>query len=277
MSSTPRKRKQVATSPVSSPTSQNGRVFTDSDEIRLLKIFKKLAEQNPSSSSSSTPNSTITIDSSSFNRINSSLGSKFTHAQITDKIRRLRVKYHKQARSKSLIKTPHDQALFKIAQLIWGKKKTNRKKEAKKVQNSASADDEDEGEEQKNEQNEEREREGAELDEYPVLAGELSKYLPMNLVWREALKSLGNDKLKEMNDKWMLIGIEEAKIVSKKADLVKEQTQLIMKALGDGTANGNEYAGFLWFSFWVCSVDLYFYWHCSFCTFVAAEIKLLTC
>lgn len=83
------------------------------------------------------------------------------------------------------------------------------------------------------------------MDQYPVLAGELSKYLPMNLVWREALKSLGNDKLKEMNDKWMLIGIEEAKIVSKKADLVKEQTQLIMKALGDGTANGNEYAGFL--------------------------------
>lgn len=75
--------------------------------------------------------------------------------------------------------------------------------------------------------------------------GELSKYLPMNSVWREALKSLGNDKLKGMNDKWMGIGIEEAKIVNKKADLVKEQTQLIMKALGNGTANANEFDGFL--------------------------------
>lgn len=251
MTSTPRKRKQVATSPVSSPTSQNGRVFTDSDEIRLLKTFKKLAEQNPSSSSSSTPNPTITVDSSSFNRINSSLGSKFTNAQITDKIRRLRVKYHKQARSKSLIKTPHDQALFKIAQLIWGKRKT---KEAKKVQNFASTDDEDKEEEQENER---QEREGVDLDEYPVLVGEFSKYHPMNLVWREALKSLGNGKLKEMNDKWMVIGIEEAKIVNKKADLVKEQTQLIMKALGNGTANGNQYDGFLWTSSWVS-----LYWIC---------------
>lgn len=75
--------------------------------------------------------------------------------------------------------------------------------------------------------------------------GEFSKYQPMNLAWREALKSLGNGKLKEMNDKWMVIGIEEAKIVNKKADLVKEQTQLIMKALGNGTANGNQYDGFL--------------------------------
>lgn len=76
------------------------------------------------------------------------------------------------------------------------------------------------------------------LEDYPALVCEFSKYLPLNLVWREALRSLGSGKLREMDEKWKSIGVEEAKIVFKKAELVKEQTNLIMEVLGD-SANGN--------------------------------------
>ncbi|KAJ0020597.1 hypothetical protein Pint_31447 [Pistacia integerrima] len=76
------------------------------------------------------------------------------------------------------------------------------------------------------------------LEAYPVLVGELSEYFPLNLVWREALRSLGSGKLREMDEKWKSIRIEEAEIVIKKAELAKEQTDLIMEVLGD-SANGN--------------------------------------
>ncbi|KAJ4725000.1 mediator-associated protein 1-like [Melia azedarach] len=244
---TPRKRKQSTPYSPPSTSSQNGRVFTDSDEIRLLKTFHKVNKATPSSSITTT----FTVDSPSFKRINSALNSKFTHAQITDKLRRLRIKYHKQARSKSLIRTPHDRELFKTAKNIWGKKT-----KARGVENRASrsGQGQGQGQEQVEEEEEqqqqlvgrhdeqERERGEVDLDEYPVLVSEFSKFLPLNVVWKEALKSLGNDKLREMNEKWMMIGLEEAKIVTKKAELVKEQTNFIMQVLGDtatATANGN--------------------------------------
>ncbi|KAL5739144.1 hypothetical protein ACOSP7_028064 [Xanthoceras sorbifolium] len=46
----------------SSSASQNGRLFTDSDEIRLLKTYYKFTKSNPSSSSSSSSSSPITVD-----------------------------------------------------------------------------------------------------------------------------------------------------------------------------------------------------------------------
>ncbi|KAL0390582.1 UNVERIFIED_CONTAM: hypothetical protein Scaly_0415300 [Sesamum calycinum] len=51
-------------------------------------------------------------------------GGDFSEAQINDKIRRLKQKYHKQARSKSSIKTPHDREAYELARKIWGPKKT---------------------------------------------------------------------------------------------------------------------------------------------------------
>ncbi|KAJ0084222.1 hypothetical protein Patl1_30555 [Pistacia atlantica] len=214
--STPSKSKTRQATPSSSSAIQNGggRLFTDSDEVRLLKTLEKLTKSTP-------PSPQITVDPETFNRISSALNSKFTQSQITYKLRTLRTKYHKQARTKSLIKTPHDQKLFKIARKIWGKQIKRKSK--------------------RRERNDEREQERGEvvnLEDYPALVGEFSKYLPLSLVWREALRSLGSGKLREMDEKWKSIGIEEAKIVIKKAELVKEQTGLIMEVLGD-SANGN--------------------------------------
>ncbi|KAL5763923.1 hypothetical protein ACOSQ2_016517 [Xanthoceras sorbifolium] len=248
--STPTTKSTLATP--SSSTSQSGRLFTDTDEIRLLKTYYKITKSNPSSltSSSSSSSSPITVDPQTYQRINKALNSKFTHSQITDKLRRLRVKYHKHARSKSLIRTPHDQEIFNLARKTWGKK-TKQPRGNKKVQDSASSDDNDNNNDNEDDEEEEegavvavavavaagneQGREKVDLEEYPALVSEFSKYLAVNSVWREGVKLLGNGKLREMNEQWMSIGIEEAKIVTKKADLVKEQTQLVMQILQNGS------------------------------------------
>lgn len=226
----------------SSPTSpQNGRfqrVFTDSDEIRLLKSLTKAAAKSES------PQIT-TVDSVVFNRINRSLGSKFTHTQISDKVRRLRAKYHKQARSKSLIRTHHDQRVFKICRKIWGKNTGNQR--AKSLQEAGDANDgaslEEEEEKEKEEEEavgngggvcggEREEKEGGvSLEDFPALVSEFSRSFPENNVWKDGLSCLGKEKLREMNDKWMLLRIEEAKLMAKRADLVSEQTRLAMEAV----------------------------------------------
>ncbi|KAK0605988.1 hypothetical protein LWI29_032873 [Acer saccharum] len=244
--STPATKSKSKQSTPSSSTSQNrSRLFTDSDEIRILKTYYKFTKSTtqssttPSASSSSSP---ITVDSQTFERINKAVNSKFTQSQIIDKLRRLRTKYRKQARTKSLIKTPHDQEIFNIARKMWGKKT---KPKEKKVEDPVSSDDNNFNEEAEEEEEEEEEeavvtgneqrREEVNLEEYPVLVSEFSKYIPVNPMW----KLLGNSKLKKMNEQWMAIGIEEAKIVTKKADLVKEQTQLLMQVLQTGNGSGN--------------------------------------
>ncbi|TXG73761.1 hypothetical protein EZV62_002340 [Acer yangbiense] len=210
------------------------RLFTDSDEIRILKTYYKFTKSTTQSSTTpfASSSSPITVDSQTFERINKAVNSKFTQSQILDKLRKLRAKYRKQARTKSLIKTPHDQEIFNIARNMWGKKT---KPKEKKVEDPVSSDDNNFNEEAEEEEEEEeavvtgneQRREEVNLEEYPVLVSEFSKYIPVNPMW----KLLGNSKLKKMNEQWMSIGIEEAKIVTKKADLVKEQTQLLMQVL----------------------------------------------
>ncbi|TXG54336.1 hypothetical protein EZV62_019592 [Acer yangbiense] len=214
-STTTTKSKSKQATP-SSSTSQNHRgLFTNSDEIHILKTYYKFTKsttqssttQSASSSSSSSP---ITVDSQTFERINKSVNSKFTQSQIINKLRKLRARYRKQARTRFLIKTSHNQEIFNIARKMWGKKT---KPKEKKVEDPVSS----------------------ELEEYPVLVSEFSKYFPVNPMW----KLLANIKLKKMNEQWMSIGIEEAKIVIQKAELVKEQTQLLMQVLQTGNSSGN--------------------------------------
>ncbi|KAK1581801.1 hypothetical protein Q3G72_009122 [Acer saccharum] len=87
------------------------------------------------SASSSSP---ITIDSQTFERINKSVNSKFSQSHIIDKLRKLRAKYRKQARTRSLIKTSHNQEIFNIAHKMWGRKM---KPKEKKVEDPISSDD----------------------------------------------------------------------------------------------------------------------------------------
>ncbi|KAM6573737.1 hypothetical protein CsatA_017817 [Cannabis sativa] len=178
----------------SPPPSSNGnsrRLFTESDEIHLLKSFLKLSKQSSPSSAITSPN---------LERIQTRLDHKFTHSQIIDKLRRLRIKYHREARTKSLIKTPHDTRLHKIARKIWGKKAQQLPKQ----------------EHAKEEKEKEKE----------MLKGK----------WWECSDE---EKVKELQKRWVLLRMEEAELMSRKAELIKKQMKLIAQALGFSSSSSS--------------------------------------
>ncbi|KAH0780721.1 hypothetical protein KY290_000319 [Solanum tuberosum] len=72
-------------------------VFTETNEIALLKTLS----QSPNNNDLRT--------------------GYFTYAQIAYKLKKLKEKYHKFARSKSQIKTPHDCEIYEIGRKIWGR------------------------------------------------------------------------------------------------------------------------------------------------------------
>ncbi|KAL5582944.1 hypothetical protein UlMin_015386 [Ulmus minor] len=266
----------------SQPSQNSQRPFSDADEIQLLKIFRKLSE----SSSEQTPSSAIT--SPNLDRIETSLGLRFNHSEIIDKLRRLKLKYHQQARTKSLVKTPHDRRLLKIALKIWGKNigsvqsKRSSKKEypeakgagavcsrefsrengvnfpaqgknrSKKENPESKGGGDDAGclhgkfsdcspenavnfpvlskNPEKKENPEGKRGETVCLDDFPVLKHEISACLPENIVWKKGLMGLGGEELKNLNEKWMMLKMEEAEIMARKVELAKEQMKLIMEA-----------------------------------------------
>ncbi|KAK4369566.1 hypothetical protein RND71_013358 [Anisodus tanguticus] len=95
------KSSSKSTTPITktiSKSPETHRVFTENDEIQLLKFLS----QSPN-------NNTVTFNGN------------FTETQIAKKLKRLKEKYHKFARSKSLIKTPHDQKIYEFGRKIWGR------------------------------------------------------------------------------------------------------------------------------------------------------------
>ncbi|XP_062108003.1 uncharacterized protein LOC133818906 [Humulus lupulus] len=207
--STPKRTTTTTTklpSPTESPSkpSTSGkfrRLFTESDETRLLKSFLKLSKHSSPSSAITSPN---------LERIRTRLGHKFSHSQIIDKLRRLRIKYHREARTKSLIKTPHDKKLHKIARKIWGKKPQSPKRE-------------DHAEEEKIEM---------EMGCGGLLENEeLSKGK-----WWECLDE---EKVRELQKRWVRLRMEEAEVMIEKAELIKEHMKLISQALGFSSSSSS--------------------------------------
>ncbi|KAA8550297.1 hypothetical protein F0562_001981 [Nyssa sinensis] len=185
---------------ITNPKSQRHRLFTEEDEIRLLKAFLRTTK---STKSSTTPLSSL-------------IGGQFSDSQITDKLRRLRQRYHKLARTKSFIKTPHDRQIYEIAGKIWGKKATN-----------SSSPDRNPGESTENPKNIEENGAYGEvgLENFPVLRREVDRIFPENAVYREGLKFLGRSKLRGLNEKWMEQRMEEAGLAAKRAQLNYEQSK----------------------------------------------------
>ena len=74
------------------------------------------------------------------------------------------------------------------------------------------------------------------LDKFPYLVAEFSRVLPDNEVWKERMKGLEEKKLRKMDQAWVFIKVEEAKLVAKKAELIQQQ---IMEVMGETeSANG---------------------------------------
>ncbi|CAL5436177.1 unnamed protein product [Camellia sinensis] len=174
-------------------------LFTEQDEIHLLKALKRANKLSSSAVASPPP------------PLSGVIGGDFSDVQITDKLRRLRQRYHKLARTKSLMKTPRDWKIYEMGRKIWGKKLKNSRRESKSVEDGGF-----EGE--------------VDLGDFPALLREVSGIFPENRVYREGLERLGREKLMSFNEKWMVQRMEEAGLLAKKAELFYEQTKLELQS-----------------------------------------------
>ncbi|OMO84387.1 hypothetical protein CCACVL1_10830 [Corchorus capsularis] len=221
----------METPPPRSPNGQFSRVFSESDEIQILKSLIKATK--------SLPSPITTIAAEIVDRIAERLNYKFTSSQINGKIRKLKTKYHKHAKSKSLVRTHHDRKVFKLSKRIWGKKTAPKKKnetQGGEIGNG-KADDDGVGNLGKfpvAAQNEEsRVVDGVgNLEKFPYLVAEFSRVLPENEVWKERMNGFDEKKLRKMDQEWVALKVEEAKLVAKKAELMQQQIMMIMGEAG---------------------------------------------
>ncbi|XP_009592165.1 probable transcription factor At1g44810 [Nicotiana tomentosiformis] len=183
-----------------SKTPETHRVFTEIEEIQLLKTLLE-----------SPNNSEFTSNGN------------FTETQIAKKLKRLKEKYHKLARSKSLIKTPHDQKIYEIARQIWGRNAAKGKEPV--VELNRSCEEEKGVEEEVN------------LEEFPFLVSEMMSIFGRNEYCKEGLRRLGKEKLKRMNEKWMELRLKEAEVMVNKAKLYHQYLKLVVE---DSKGTDNE-------------------------------------
>lgn len=210
------------------------RLFSEEDEIRLLKSLSKLTNNPSSSSSSPTAAAGAAADAPTLGRIEKSLGPNFTRAQVANKIRRLRDKYHRQARTKALVRTPHDRAVFELARNVWGRRNSGKKRRGKEEEKQqANLDEErekDEGEILGGEEESQRVV-VADLGNFPALVEECERCFPGNGVWREGLKRLEEGRLRTVNERVVWLRLEEATLMAKKAELTQDLTRMILDSV----------------------------------------------
>lgn len=183
-----RSSSKLPLAPPPSTSQQPKRLFTQKDEIGLLKSLLN-STKSPISDG------------------------RFSEAQITDKIRRLKQRYHKQARSKSSIKTTHDLKTYEISREIWGPKKTTPLKDGKKEDSKC--------------------RSGTTINwnDFPFLMRQVSRAFPTCVeVYKEGLRGLGEDILKGLDEKWMELEMEEAAIEARRAQFVYNQLKSVVEA-----------------------------------------------
>ncbi|MCD9560324.1 hypothetical protein HAX54_018939 [Datura stramonium] len=177
------------TKKISKSPETHHRVFTEDDEIQLLKTL------------SQSPNNTVASPPLSGLR-----NGNFTETQIAKKLKRLKEKYHKLARSKSLIKTPHDGEVYEIGRKIWGRHTAAAKgKELLVVNHEVSEEKEDK----------------------------------RNGYCKEGLRRLGKEKLKKMNEKWMQLKLEESELNVKKVQLYHENLKVVVEGSKGSSSSSN--------------------------------------
>ncbi|KAI3417273.1 uncharacterized protein J3R85_014542 [Psidium guajava] len=235
MSTRLRTRSRASSSPASAqsndhhpPTGEqqkprHEKLFSEEDEIRLLKSLSKLINLSLSP----------TVDPPALDRIEKSLGPNFSRAQLSNKIRRLRDKYHRQARTKALIRTPHDRRVFELARDVWGKRSSrkDRKGKGEKQANLEEETEKDSGEILGGEEESEGAAAAVDLGNFPALVEECDRCFPGNGVWREGLKRLEEGRLRMINERVVWLRLEEANLMAKKAELTQDLTRMILESL----------------------------------------------
>lgn len=125
-------------------------------------------------------------------------------------MKKLKEKYHKFARTKSLIKSPHDGEIYELGRKIWGRNAAKEKQLLVVADHDAHED--------------------VNLDEFSFLMNEISSIFQRNEYCYEGLRRLGKMKLKVMNEKWMELKLEESELMVNKTQLYHEHLKLVVES-----------------------------------------------
>ncbi|KAJ8568381.1 hypothetical protein K7X08_027914 [Anisodus acutangulus] len=212
------KSSSKSTTPITktiSKSPETHRVFTENDEIQLLKFLS----QSPN-------NNTVTFNGN------------FTETQIAKKLKRLKEKYHKFARSKSLIKTPHDQKIYEFGRKIWGRNAAKGKEPVIELHEKDLIHEPPVLKLHENhEVSGEEGTEDVNLEDFPFLVNEMTTMFQRNEYCLEGLRRLGKEKLKKMNEKWMELKLEESELTMNKVQLHHEHLKLVVEGSKGSCSN----------------------------------------
>ncbi|XP_019199092.1 PREDICTED: serine/arginine repetitive matrix protein 1-like [Ipomoea nil] len=203
-------RSAAPPSPAATNSQLSNKVFSKEDEINLLKALLE---------STTDPNASLP------------LGHHVSETQIAAKIKRMKERYHKLAKSKSRIKTAHDEEVYQIARLIWGKQAKKPAPLMVKISGDGegAAAEEPSPETEKLPDSEDLEENGekdesGELDlgDFPYLVDQMALNFAGNNIYLMGLRELGSRNLKGMNEQWKVLMEEEAEFIAKKAQFSQE-------------------------------------------------------
>ncbi|KAK9127573.1 hypothetical protein Syun_016370 [Stephania yunnanensis] len=181
------------------------RVFSEQDKIHLLQTI--LSMRGVSGSPSKISMSAL------FDRVGDSLSCVITLSQLRNKVSHLRHIYEKQVSTNAQFKNPHEQEVFEVSHKIWGGE----------VANIGCAND------GSSSMAPTKERSTGDLEKkYPHLMEEASR-LPATA--KSGLGRLSSLESERLNERWRAQQIEEAKVLSKRGELIQEINSLILEAI----------------------------------------------
>ncbi|KAI3908284.1 hypothetical protein MKX01_027306 [Papaver californicum] len=262
-----------ATPPNATPTPNSDRkprfqrVFSEEDEIYLLKGFLEITQD--------TPNPAMAAPML-YERVGKSLSGEINQTQLIEKLRKLRQKYTKQVVEKLVIKNPHEKEIFEISNKIWGENPSRGRRSSSKgpssnkrvrkrkssggdvpkggivvgLPSSFAADGKGhvadkayyaaEGLNGTDDDAAPASASAAKIDlanNYSFLMEELNQ-LPRKSFMKQGLKCLGRAELGMLDENWRLQQIEEAQLSLQRNALIHEQTKMILEAIA-ASKNGN--------------------------------------
>ncbi|KAI3846703.1 hypothetical protein MKW92_001781 [Papaver armeniacum] len=255
------------------------RVFSEEDEIHLLKGFFEIIQD--------TPNPALAAPML-YERVGKSLSGEINQTQLVEKIRKLRQKYTKQVMENIIPnKNPHDKEVYDISNKIWGENPARGRRSSpkgpsnKRVRKRKSsggdvpkggiivglpsssippADNNNNGNKAHVADKAYYAAEGLNGTDDAAAAAvtvafapavkidlasnysylmEEMNRLPGNSIMKHGVKCLDRAELGRFNQNWRLLQIEEAQLSLRRNAMIHEQTKLILEAVAAASKNGN--------------------------------------
>ncbi|XP_031248064.1 probable transcription factor At1g61730 [Pistacia vera] len=184
------------------------RVWSDEDEIAVLKgliDFTTKKGMDPYQ------------DTNAFHHfIKKSFHVEFTRIQVMEKIRRLKKKYENNLGKKgedSSFSKPHEQEAYDLSKKLWGNGSTSGVLESVAKSNSKAT------------KNQNQKGSLLLFDKSVGMAG-LEEF-----VMNQGLDMIGGAKKMELEERWKKLQIARLQLFVEQADLIKEQTELVLEAM----------------------------------------------